>query len=124
MCRPRKGSIIAAVSPTGHVSDFGVVSVAQRSLRADDQPYLGIVSDPRWDGEGVMIGGVEAGSGAHRSGLQAGDVLMKLNGKPVDGMYSIRAAMVGVRPGETVPVEVVRQTGRLRGSFSPGPGQK
>ena len=34
----------------------------------------------------VMIGGVEAGSGAHRSGLTAGDVLMKLNGKPVDGI--------------------------------------
>ena len=105
----KEGDVIAAVSPTGHVSDFGVVSVAQRSLRADDQPYLGIVSDPRWDGEGVMIGGVEAGSGAHRSGLTAGDVLMKLNGKPVDGMYSIRAAMVGVRPGETVPVEVRRR---------------
>ena len=69
------------LSPTGHVSDFGVVSGAQRSLRADDQPYLGIVSDPRWDVEGGMIGGVEAGSGAHRSGLLAGDVLMKLNGK-------------------------------------------
>ena len=116
----KEGDIIAAVSPTGHVSDFGVVSVAQRSLRADDQPYLGIVSDPRWDGEGVMIGGVEAGSGAHRSGLQAGDVLMKLNGKPVDGMYSIRAAMVGVRPGETVPVEVVRQNRKVEGQLLTG----
>ena len=116
----KEGDIIAAVSPTGHVSDFGVVSVAQRSLRADDQPYLGIVSDPRWDGEGVMIGGVEAGSGAHRSGLQAGDVLMKLNGKPVDGMYSIRAAMLGVRPGETVPVEVVRQNRKVEGQLLTG----
>lgn len=113
--------MIAAVSPTGHVSDFGVVSVAQRSLRADDQPYLGIVSDPRWDGEGVMIGGVEAGSGAHRSGLTAGDVLMKLNGKPVDGMYSIRAAMVGVRPGETVPVEVRRRNQVIEGKLLTGP---
>ena len=117
----KEGDVIAAVSPTGHVSDFGVVSVAQRSLRADDQPYLGIVSDPRWDGEGVMIGGVEAGSGAHRSGLMAGDVLMKLNGKPVDGMYSIRAAMVGVRPGETVPVEVRRRNQVIEGKLLTGP---
>ena len=116
----KEGDVIAAVSPTGHVSDFGVVSVAQRSLRADDQPYLGIVSDPRWDGEGVMIGGVEAGSGAHRSGLTAGDVLMKLNGKPVDGMYSIRAAMVGVRPGETVPVEVRRRNQVIEGKLLTG----
>lgn len=119
-----EGDMIAAVSPTGHVSDFGVVSVAQRSLRADDQPYLGIVSDPRWDGEGVMIGGVEAGSGAHRSGLLAGDVLMKLNGKPVDGMYSIRAAMVGVHPGETVPVEVTRQDRLIEGKLLTGPRPK
>lgn len=116
----QEGDVIAAVSPTGHVSDFGVVSVAQRSLRADDQPYLGVVSDPRWDGDGVMIGGVEAGSGAHRSGLRAGDVLMKLNGKPVDGMYSIRAAMVGIRPGETVPVEVKRRNQVIEGKLLTG----
>lgn len=116
----QEGDVIAAVSPSGHVSDFGVVSVAQRSLRADDQPYLGVVSDPRWDGDGVMIGGVEAGSGAHRSGLRAGDVLMKLNGKPVDGMYSIRAAMVGIRPGETIPVEVKRRNQVIEGKLLTG----
>lgn len=120
----KEGDIIAAVSPTGHVSDFGVVSVAQRSLRADDQPYLGLVSDPRWNGEGVMIGGVEAGSGAHRSGLQAGDILLKLNGKPVDGLYSIRAAMVGVSPGETVPVEVMRHEQIVEGQLLTGPRPK
>lgn len=116
----QEGDVIAAVSPSGHVSDFGVVSVAQRSLRADDQPYLGVVSDPRWDGDGVMIGGVEAGSGAHRSGLRAGDVLMKLNGKPVDGMYSIRSAMVGIRPGETIPVEVKRRNQVIEGKLLTG----
>lgn len=71
-----------------------------------------------------MIGGVEAGSGAHRSGLLAGDVLMKLNGKPVDGMYSIRAAMVGVRPGETVPVEVKRRDQVVEGKLLTGPRPK
>ncbi|MFR4417004.1 MAG: hypothetical protein ACLT8E_06265 [Akkermansia sp.] len=49
--------------------------------------------------------------------MLAGDVLMKLNGKPVDGMYSIRAAMVGVRPGETVPVEVKRRDQVVEGKL-------
>ncbi len=115
-----EGDVIAAISPSGRVSDFGVVSVAQRSLRADDQPYLGLVSDPRWDGDGVLIAGVEAGSGAHRAGLSAGDVLVKLNGKPVDGLYSIRAAMAGVRPGEKVGVELLRGGQSVEGEMTTG----
>ncbi len=115
-----EGDVIAAISPSGRVSDFGVVSVAQRSLRADDQPYLGLVSDPRWDGGGVLIAGVEAGSGAHRAGLSAGDVLVKLNGKPVDGLYSIRAAMAGVRPGEKVGVELLRGGQPVEGEMTTG----
>ena len=43
------------------------------------------------------------------------------NGKPVDGMYSIRAAMVGVRPGETVPVEVRRRNQVIEGKLLTGP---
>ena len=38
----------------------------------------------------------------------------------MDGMYSIRAAMVGVRPGETVPVEVVRQNRKVEGQLLTG----
>ncbi len=114
------GDVIAAVPPSGRVSDFGVVSVAQRSLRPDDQPYLGIVSDPRWNGEGVKIAGVEKGSGAQHSGLKAGDVMLKLNGKPVDGMYSIRAAMAGVSPGSQIPVEVMREGQTVQGALLTG----
>ncbi len=114
------GDVIAAVPPSGRVSDFGVVSVSQRSLRPDDQPYLGIVSDPGWRGEGVKIAGVEVGSGAQRSGLQAGDVMLKLNGKPVDGMYSIRAAMAGVTPGSQIPVEVMRNGQTVQGNLLTG----
>ena len=116
----KEGDIIAAVSPTGHVSDFGVVSVAQRSLRADDQPYLGIVSDPRWDGEGVMIGGVEAGERCPPQRPSGRGCAHEAQWKACGRMYSIRAAMVGVRPGETVPVEVVRQNRKVEGQLLTG----
>ena len=52
-----------------------------------------------------MIGGVEAGSGAHHSWLDGRRCVDEAEWKPVGGMYSIRAAMVGC-VSETVPVEV------------------
>lgn len=111
------GQMIAAVSPSGHVSDFGVVSVAQRSLRSEDQSYLGIVSQSKWTGEGVLVAGVEPQSGAQQCGLQRGDIIVSINNKSVDGLYSIRSAMAGVRPGTSIPYEVLRNGQLIKGTL-------
>jgi S1-C subfamily serine protease len=115
-----EGDLIAAVSPGGHVSDFGVVSVAPRSLREGDLPYLGIAVDRRGVGSGVLIGGVEPDSGAERLGLQKGDVLLSLNDRPVDGVFSIRSAVAGVTPGQSVPLEVLRKGQRIKADLVTG----
>lgn len=114
------GSIIAAVSPQGKAHDFGVISVEQRSLRPENLPYLGIAIDPKWDKDGIMVAGVEAGGGAHKSGIVAGDVLTKINNKDLQSVLSLKSAMKGVKPGESVTVELVRHGQSFNGELQTG----
>ena len=117
LCAGQGGDIIAAVSH-GTCQRLRRGVLAQRSLRADDQPYLGIVSDPRWDGEGV-IGGVEAGSGAHRSAFRPGmcEAQWKACGRDV---FHNAPWWAPYGPGNRSCGKWCAKTGRLRGSFSPG----
>jgi serine protease Do len=43
--------------------------------------------------KGVVVGAVEAGEAAEEAGLQRGDVIVAVNGKPVDGVDSFEAAI-------------------------------
>lgn len=104
----QEGSLIFTVSPEGKATDFGVISVDQRSLRDEDQPYIGIMADPRWRGKGARIFKVEPESPAFLSGVLRGDIIEKINGKTVDGLFSMRTALNGVKPGDKVEIVVKR----------------
>jgi len=63
--------------------------------------------------QGALIAQVAPGSPADKAGLQAGDVVLKYNGRLVDASGEL-AAMVGQSsPGERVKLEVLRE-GRKR----------
>ena len=63
--------------------------------------------------EGALISQVAPGSAAEKAGLKAGDVVLRFNGKPVDGSGEL-AAMVGQSsPGDKVRIELLRE-GRKR----------
>ena len=112
-----EGDMIAAVLPDGKVSNFGIVSVAQRSLREEDSPYLGLVIDPEWTGNGVKIEAVEFGQGTYKAGLRKGDVITKLNNVELSGMFSLRTALNRVKPGDTVKVEYSRNNQQHKASI-------
>lgn len=57
--------------------------------------------------QGVLIGAVAENSGAVRSGLQAGDLVVTTNGKPVVGWGEWRQLLQN-SPGETLPASVLR----------------
>ncbi len=62
--------------------------------------------------EGALIVAVVPGSAAEKAGLQAGDVVLKFNGKPV-GVGGELAALVGqTSPGEKARLEVWRKGGK------------
>lgn len=58
--------------------------------------------------QGALIDGTIEGLGAQKAGLQRGDVMVEMNGHPVDGFDSVVAAMQGKRAGDIVSVAFYR----------------
>ena len=85
--------------------------------------YLGILSQPvpLPDGRGIgltqrgglLVFGVEDGSPAARGGIILGDILVTLDGQPVEDTDDLLVLLGEGRTGKTVPVQVVRG-GELR----------
>lgn len=89
--------------------------------------YLGVLSQPvripgaqrgaltgrRGRGVGLLVVGVEEGSPAGKGGILVGDILVALDGRPVEDTDDLRALLTGERVGREVPVEVIRG-GELR----------
>jgi Do/DeqQ family serine protease len=65
------------------------------------------------DSNGVVITGVGDGSAAEHAGLQAGDVLTTINGKPVRSVRELRNAEGLLPLGSTVQLDVLRD-GKVR----------
>lgn len=58
--------------------------------------------------EGVLIADVNAGGPAEKAGLQRGDVVVQLDGKPVTDMTSFRNRIAMLEPGKQAKLEVMR----------------
>jgi serine protease DegQ len=63
--------------------------------------------------QGAIIGAIERGSPAERSGMKLGDVIFAVNGRPVANSTATLNAIAGVAPGMSVPVKVLRRNQEL-----------
>ena len=57
---------------------------------------------------GVLVTSVDADSPAAKGGLKAGDVLLKFDGKPIEGAGALGAAVRAAADGKPVTVTVQR----------------
>jgi serine protease Do len=57
---------------------------------------------------GALASIVERGGPAAQAGMQAGDVVVSFDGKPVENTEQLVQMVVGTAPGKTVPVQVIR----------------
>jgi S1-C subfamily serine protease len=89
---PRRGIM---VSPRGRLG----ASVAP--LTDQLAAYFGTKS-------GVLVSSIEADSPAAAAGLEAGDVVTSINGRPVDSPDDLIGEVARVRPGEPVTIDIVR----------------
>ena len=86
-------------------------------------PIIGASLDGRYDGEGARIAiRPQSGDGtppivpdgpADQAGLQAGDVILEIDGKPVEGSSELIVAIRSRSPGDTVSL-TVRRSGSER----------
>lgn len=64
---------------------------------------------------GLLVGAVEDGSPADKTGIQTGDIIVSLDGKDVESSSDLRRALREKKEGGTVRIEVLR--GRTRQTF-------
>ncbi len=74
--------------------------------------------------DGVLIGDIVPNGPAAKTGLQPGDIIAELNGKPMHRAHQLRNAVAATKPGTRVALRVVRngkslnfeiEVGRLEG---------
>ena len=58
---------------------------------------------------GALVAGVEKGGPADKGGLDAGDVILKFDGKVINSSSDLPRAVGAAKPGKTVAVEVLRK---------------
>ncbi len=77
--------------------------------RSGGRPSLGTIPDFAERTEpGVLITGTMPGSPAEKAGLQGGDVILGLGGKPILNLQDLQYALGGRRPGDVVEVRYQR----------------
>ena len=97
------------------------LGVAVRDAGENDADYVGL-----HEIRGVLVQDVTDGSPAKAAGVQPGDVIVALDGKPVDYVGQLQERVAFRQPGEAVSVEVARKGGerktlrvRLQGTPQP-----
>jgi hypothetical protein len=71
--------------------------------------YLGISSQPTFQGEGVIVGRVQPNTSAARAGMQERDRILLFAGKPVSDFDVLIKLIKQINPGEKVDVVVYRE---------------
>jgi serine protease DegQ len=59
---------------------------------------------------GAIVGAIERGSPAEKSGMKLGDVIIVIGAKPVDNSSAALNAIAAVPPGKSTPVKVLRRS--------------
>jgi putative serine protease PepD len=75
--------------------------------------YLGVTASDPDSGSGALVAGTVAGGPARQAGLRAGDVIVTVDGRRVNGPAALTAAIEDQRPARRVPIEY-RRGGRTR----------
>ena len=69
---------------------------------------LGVFLDTEAEGDGVAVQGFSEGSGAKSAGMEENDRIVKVGDEQIQSYADIRIALIGSRPGQKMPVEVLR----------------
>ncbi len=95
-------NVAEQIIKTGHVTR-GRIGVGIQTVSRDVAESLGL---PK--AEGAVVGNIEADSPAAKAGLEVGDVITKIDGRPVDGSADLSRSIRGIHPGQQVNLTVWR----------------
>ena len=96
-----------------------IASAGRGGTTAPEQPAterrasLGTMPDFAFEGEGVRVQQVMPGSAAEAAGIDAGDIVVSLDGQPVTDLRSYSGLLKAHAPGDEVNVIVLREGSEL-----------
>jgi S1-C subfamily serine protease len=73
-----------------------------------ERAYLGVSNGDTQDHSGAVIGQIVPSGPAERAGLQRGDKITDIDGRPVKSSDDVSAAVAARKPGERAKVTVMR----------------
>ena len=87
---------------------------SQASGVARQEGFLGVGLAARTDGgQGAIITSVQPDSPASLAGIQEDDIVLSVDGEPIDGQAGLVASIRDAAPGQTVEIEILRGVKRL-----------
>ena len=95
-------SVVDQLRSDGRI-ERGWLGVLLQPVSAEVAESLGLAGEG-----GALVANVEPDSPAARGGLQPGDVVRAVNGKPLDSVKALARAVADSRPGSTLTLEVSR----------------
>ncbi|MEO1730856.1 MAG: Do family serine endopeptidase [Pseudomonadota bacterium] len=81
----------------------GFLGVSLGPIDDDMADSLGLPAN-----QGEIVQSVQEDSAAEKAGLQAGDIITNINGQDVTAEQTVIFLIANLQPGETIPVEVLR----------------
>jgi serine protease Do len=86
--------------------DRAAIGVSVQNATANDAEYVGLP-----DIRGVLVQDFSEDSPAKKAGIEAGDIIISVDGKPVEYVAQLQQQVAFRKPGEKVRIEVARKGG-------------
>jgi S1-C subfamily serine protease len=92
---------------------FDLPRLQRMAARHRRGPGLGLKVTDAKDGPGAYVGGVREGSAGERAGVEVGDTIVELSGRPVSSVSDLEQIAARRPPGQPTSL-MVRRNGELR----------
>lgn len=96
--------VVREILETGHVRR-GYLGVGLQPVRIPD--HL-VSAQGLKTGRGLIVLSAEAGGPAEKSGILVGDILLALDGQPVDDLGHLQSRLTGIAPGASAKADLLR----------------
>jgi S1-C subfamily serine protease len=97
--------------PSNTAKNFANKLIAEGKVAPAGRAYLGVVVATIVFG-GVIVQRVQPGGPAAKAGIKPGDVIASVAGQPTQSSDVLASVLATLRPGQTVPVQIVSTAGQ------------
>lgn len=85
-----------------------MAQMEKMSRQGERKVSLGFMPDFSMESGGMKVGKVSPGGSAARAGIEQGDVIVAIDGEPVDSMFDYASILRGHSPGDRITLTVLR----------------